>query len=61
MDKVVTFAGEVLFERKLTTITEPEATPGDRIDLRTSGQRELPHTLTEKQAKVFLFIQTYRR
>ena len=40
LDKVVTFAGEVLFEKHPQTLTKPEATPGDRIDMRISGQLE---------------------
>ena len=36
------------------TLTKPQATLGDRINLRTSGQPEEPHTLNERQAKVFL-------
>ena len=54
LDKVVTFAGVVLFERKPPILTKTEATPGDRIDLRTSGQPEEPYLLNEKHAKVFL-------
>ena len=38
LDKVATFARDVLFERNLTpTSTKPEATLGERIDLRMSG------------------------
>ena len=51
--KFITFAGEVLFERKPQTSVEPEATLGERIDLRISGQREIPHTEDEK-AKTLL-------
>ena len=54
LDKVVTFAGEVLFERKPPTLTKPEATPGDRIDLRISGQPEEPQLLNEREGKTFL-------
>ena len=36
-----------LFDRKPPTPTKPEATPGDSIDLRMSGQPEEPHTLNE--------------
>ena len=35
-------------------LTKPEATPGDRIDLRISGQPEEPYRLNEKRAKVFI-------
>ena len=35
-------------------MTKPEATPGDRIDFRKSGQPEEPNTLKEKEAQVFL-------
>ena len=42
LDKVVTFAGDVFFERKPSTFTKPEATLGDRIDLRISDQPEEP-------------------
>ena len=45
LDKVVTFEGEVLFERKLRTLTKPEATPGHKVDLRMSRQREEPQRL----------------
>ena len=34
--------------------TKLEATLGDRIDLRMSGQPEEPHLMNERQAKVFL-------
>ena len=44
LDKVVTFAGEVLFERKHPTSIKQEATPGERSDLRISGQPEVPYT-----------------
>ena len=46
LDKVVTFAGEVLFDRKPPTSTE--ATLGERIDIRMSGQSEESNTLDEK-------------
>ena len=52
--RVVTFAGEVLIERNFRTLTKPEeATLGDRIDLRISGQPEEPHPLNEREANVF--------
>ena len=54
MDNVVTFEGEVLFERKPPTFTKQEATPRDRIDLRISGQSEEHFFLNEREAKVFL-------
>ena len=38
LDKVVTLAGEVVFERKAPISTKPEANSGERIDLRISGQ-----------------------
>ena len=37
LDKVVTFAGEVL-RKGHRTFSEPEATLDDKIDLRISGQ-----------------------
>ena len=49
LDKVVTSAGEVLFERKPPTSIKPEATLGERIDLRISGQPEVPYTQDEKE------------
>ena len=55
LDKIVTFAGEDLFERKLPTSVKPEATPGERIDLRISGQLKVPHTEDEKVEHHFLF------
>ena len=45
LDTVVTFAGEVLFDRKRPTSTKPEATPSDSVDLRISGQLDYSHTL----------------
>ena len=54
-DKVVTFAGDVLFERNLPTSMKPETTLGKRIDLRISGQLEVPHTQDEKAEKHLLF------
>ena len=53
-------ATEVPFERKLPTLTKLEATPGDRIDLRTSGQVEESHLLNDEQAKVF-FNSSYMK
>ena len=38
LDKVLTYAGEVLFERKPWTLTKPEAILGERIELPISGQ-----------------------
>ena len=55
------FAGEVVFGRKTPTLTEPEATPGDRIDLRVSGQPEEPCLLNEKQPKVFLISRLMKQ
>ena len=55
LDIVVTCAGEVLFERNLSTSIKPEATLGERIELLTSGQSEAPHSKDEKAEKHFLF------
>ena len=49
LDNSVTFAGEVLFERKLPTSIKPEATLSERIDLRMSC-----HTKDEKSETYFL-------
>ena len=54
LNKVVTFAGKVLFERHSPTSIKPDAAPRDRIDLRTSGQPEERETLNEKEAELFL-------
>ena len=54
LDKVVTFAREVIFERKPLTLTKPEATPGDRIYLPISGQPKEPHLLNDREVKSFL-------
>ena len=54
LDKVATLHGEVLFERESPTFTKLEATLGDRIDLRISGQHEEPFSLNEEEATVFL-------
>ena len=53
MTLVITFAGEVLFERKPPTSIKPEATPGERVDLRISGQPKVPHTKNENAEKAF--------
>ena len=54
-DKVVTFAGDVLFERNLPTSIQPETTLGKRMELCISGQLEVPHTQDEKAEKHLLF------
>ena len=54
LDKVVTFAGEVLFQRNSPTSIKPMATLGDRIDLCISGQFEELCALNKKEAQVFL-------
>ena len=54
-DKVVTFAGDVLFERNLPTSIQPEMTPGKQMELCISGQVEVPHTQDEKAEKHLLF------
>ena len=54
-NKVVTFAGDVLFERNLPTSFKLETTLGKRIDLRISGQLEVPHTHDDKAEKHLLF------
>ena len=51
LDKVVTFAGDVLFERKTPDF---DKAGGDRIDLRTPGQPEEPLFLNEREAKTLL-------
>ena len=43
-----------MFERKPPTLTKCEATLGDRIDLRTSGQPEEPYLLHERQANIYI-------
>ena len=53
--KVVTFAGEVLFNRTPLTSIKPEATFGERIDLRISGQPEVLHTQHEKAENISSF------
>ena len=52
LGKVVTFAGEVLFEWKPSTLTKAEATPGDRMDLRIPGQLEEPCLMNENLAHI---------
>ena len=49
LDKVATFADEVLFERNLPTSITREATLGERIDVRISGQPDVPNTKDEKE------------
>ena len=53
LDKVVTFAGDVLFEWKLPTSIKPEVTLGERIDLRISAKPEVPETQVEKEETHF--------
>ena len=60
-DRVVTFAGDVLFEMKPATSIKREATPGERIDLRISGQPEGPHTQDDKAYKTFLIFSLTRQ
>ena len=43
------------------TVTQPEATLGDRIDLRISGQPEEPYPLNERQAKVFFIFSLMKQ
>ena len=43
-----------MFERNPPTSIKPAATPGERIDLRTTGQPEVPHAQDEKSGKTFL-------
>ena len=57
LDKVVTLAGEVLFEMKPLTSIKLEATPGDRIDLRISGQL----CLRRKSGNTFLTSRLTRQ
>ena len=53
LDKVVIFAGEVLFERKSPTATKQEATSCEHIELRILGRPEIPCTVDEKAEKAF--------
>ena len=55
LDKVVTFAGEVLLERKNPTSIKPDATLGERIDLRISGQPEVTNREDEKAENLSYF------
>ena len=54
LDKVVTFAGEVSFGRNSPTSIKPEATLGERINLRVSRRPEEPHKEDEKAVNKFL-------
>ena len=56
LDKVFTFAGEVLYERQSATLTKLEATPGDRSDLRILGQLVEPQQLDERR-KCISYLQ----
>ena len=53
LDKVVPFAGEVLFERTPISM-KPESTLGAGTDWHMSGQPEVPHTKDEKAEKTYL-------
>ena len=57
LDKVVTFASEVLFGRETHTLTKPEATLGDRVGLRISSQHEESYPLNQRQTIVFLIYK----
>ena len=48
LDKVDTFAGEVVLEKISSTAIMQKATPAERIDLRISSQPEVPYTQDEK-------------
>ena len=54
LDKAVTFAGEVLRERKFQTATKQE-TPCKQIDLRIPGRPVITNTEDEKVEKHFSF------
>ena len=54
LDKVVTFAGEVVFERKPPTLTKTEATLDDRLDLLKSGHSKEPYLLYERERQTSL-------
>ena len=54
LEKVVTFEGEVVFERKHPTSIKREATSGERIDLSTSGQLEVLETPNEGEEQHLL-------
>ena len=54
-DNAVTFAGEVLFERKSPTATKQEATPCEQIDLRILGRPGTPNAEDEKAENHFSF------
>ena len=51
LDKVVTFAGEVLFERKHPTSIKSEATPGDRLDMRRSCKSTMINDMIKKYSQ----------
>ena len=53
LDKVVTCAGEVMFERNLPTASKQEATLCEQIDLCILGRPEIPNTEDGKR-KTFL-------
>ena len=57
LDKVVTFAGEVVFEMTPPTAIKPEATPGEQIDLRMSGQSAIPPYTRRKRRKHISYVQ----
>ena len=61
LDKVVTSAGDVLFERKTLTLSKLEASPGDRSGLRISGQPEEPHLLNGRRAEAFLISRLMKQ
>ena len=48
LDKVVSFEGEVLLEKKSRTATMQEASPSEQIDVRTPGRPEIARTEDEK-------------
>ena len=54
---------QVMFRSRgpLPTVTQLEATLGDRIDLRISGQPEEPYPLNERQAKVFFIFSLMKQ
>ena len=54
LDNVVTFAGEVLFERKSPTANMQEAIPCEQIDLRKPAKPEIPNTEDEEAEEALL-------
>ena len=61
MARALLWASEVLLEGTRPTLTKLEVALGDRIDVRTTGRLEVPHTLNERKANIFIIFSALKQ